>query len=381
MAQRAAAALLLSLFLTACAPRAPRAETITVGAVLPLSGEFASLGRSMRDGMQLALDLAAPEGAWMLRGRAVRLVLRVEDDRGEASGAASAVRRLAEAGVAAVIGGVQAEVALGAARAAERAGTVLLVPSATDPAVTAGTSTVVRTCFDDRRAGEAMALYAVRVLGARRAAIIFDRAAPYNAVLARAFAQRFQALGGQVVAERTFTDERATTDYRSLLAPFLALRPDVLFSPNYYRATAAIAVQAREVGLRATILSGEGANSPDLPLLGGAAVEGAAYPVHFAPDERAPEVTRFSQQFERAYGRAPDALAALGYDALRLLLDALTRAGAPEPAALRRALLDTGTFTGPTGALAFGGGSDPRKEVAIVRIRGGRAVFHARVTP
>lgn len=387
MVSRAAAAprlllaLLLGLLATACAPRAPRVETITVGALLPLSGEFAPLGRSMRAGMQLALDLAAPGERWTLGGRAVRVVLRSEDDRGDPVAADVAVRRLAEAGVAAVIGGVQSTVALSVARAAEGTGTVLLVPSATDPAVTAGTSTVFRVSFDDRRAGAAMAAYAARVLGARRAAVVYDRTAPYNATLARSFAEMFRSLGGRIVAEQTFADERAIHDYRPQLAPLRALRPDVVFSPNYYRATAAIAVQAREVGLSASVLSGEGANSPDLPLLGGDAVEGAAYPVHFAPDEGAPEVTRFRQHYQRAYERDPDALAALGYDAMRLLLDALRRAGSTEPDGLRRALAGTRAFRGPTGMLTFGGSPDPRKEVAVVRIRGGRAVFHARVNP
>jgi branched-chain amino acid transport system substrate-binding protein len=314
-------------------------------------------------------------------GRTVRLQLRVEDDRGDPVAGETAVRRLAERGIPAIIGGLQASVAFAAARAAETTGTLLLVPSATDPEVTKATTRVFRVCFDDGRAGAAMARYAFRTLGGRRAAVIYDEGEPYNMTLASAFMETFRVLGGTVVSEQPFRDERATADFRPLLAEASRARPDVLFSPNYYRATVAIAVQARALGMRAVVLSGEGANSPDLPLLGGDAVEGTAFPAHFAPDDRARAVRLFRERYRRAHGQDPDMMAALGYDALRLVLEALRRAGSADPRLLRDAIAGVRRFDGATGRITFEGSPDPRKDVVIVRIRDGRAVFHARVNP
>lgn len=370
-----ARALLLVLVLalsSACRRAAPLADVVTVGAVLPLSGDFGALGRSVRAGIELAAETA---------GEGPRLHLRFEDDRGDTVAAAAAMRRFAEAGVAAIVGGLEAGAALAEARAAEEGRTVLLVAAATDPEITAGTTRAFRVGYDDARAGAAMARYAYRTLGRRRAAVIYDEGRAGSRIPASAFMETFRAMGGTVVAEQPFRDEGGGPDLAPLIAASVRAGPDAVFSPNHYRVTVEIASQIRAAGLRAALLSGEAADSPDLPLLGGAAVEGLAFPVPYAPDDRARSVRVFRDRFRRAYDSEPDVFAALGYDAMRLVIEALRRAGAGDADRVAEALAAVRRFDGVTGRITFDGPGTPRKDVVIVRLRGGRAVFHARINP
>jgi branched-chain amino acid transport system substrate-binding protein len=377
------ATLLLSVLLlavSACTQR-PSEATVIIGVIAPRSGEFGPLGESTVNGVQLAVDEINGTTGVNLDGRRARVVVRVEDDRGQGSMAEAAVKKLADARVVAVIGPVQPDTAQRAAGAAATHGLPLIVPTVSDPGLTGSGPLIFRACYDDTLAGEALAVYAFNTLRARRAAVVFDTATPYNGTLARFFTSRFTALGGAVIVQAPFTDERMVIEFRSIIARVRAARPDVLVSPNYYRATAAIATQMREMGVRIPILAGEGVNSPDFPLIGGEAVEGTLFPVHFAPDDPRQVVVRFRVRYQSTYKRDPDAFAALAYDATRLLLAALSQAGSTDPGAIRTALLGTRDFLGVTGTMTYAGLQTPRKDVPLVRVKNGAFGFETAVRP
>ncbi len=376
------ATVLLSILfaVSACTQRQSEA-TVTIGVIAPRSGEFAPLGEATVNGVQLAVDEINGTTGVILGGRRARIIVRAEDDRGEPATAEAALKKLADARVAAVIGPVQPDTAQRAAGAAATHGVPLIVPAVTDPGLTGSGPLIFRACYDDRLAGEALAVYAFNSLRARRAAVLFDTATPYNVTLARSFRARFTALGGTVVAEEAFTDERMVVEFRSILERVRRARPTVLLSPNYYRATAAIATQLREMGVRIPILAGEGVNSPDFPLIGGEAVEGTVFPVHFAPDESRQAVVRFRARYLSAYKRDPDAFAALAYDAAKLLHAALVRAGSTDAEAIRAALVQTQNFPGVTGTMTYAGAQTPRKDVPLLRVKNGAFSFETAVPP
>lgn len=349
--------------------------------IAPRSGEFGPLGEATVNGVQLAVDEINSTTGVNLDGRRVRIAVRVEDDRGKAATAEAALKKLASARVAVIIGPVQPDTAQRAAGAAAAHGVPLIVPTVSDPGLTDLGPLVFRACYDDRLVGEALAVYAFSTMRARRAAVLFDTATPYNVTLARSFMSRFTALGGTVAAEAPFTDERMVIEFRSILTRVRASRPDMLLSPNYYRATAAIATQMREMGIRLPILAGEGVNSPDFPLIGGEAVEGTISPVLFAPDDSRQAAVRFRARYQSAYKRDPDAFAALAYDATKLFLAALTRAGVTDSEAIRLALLETRDFLGVTGMMTYAGAQTPHKDVPLVRVKNGSFVFETTVRP
>src|SRR5262249_3519811 len=150
------------------------------------------------------------------------------------------------------------------------------------------------------------------------------------------FVAELGRVGGTLVAEQAYSG--GDHDFSAQLTTIRAAHPDALFIPGYYTEGAAIAVQARALGLEAPLVGADGWSSPQLVALGGAAIEGATYSDHYANDEQRPEVAAFVTKFQAEYGQPPaDVLAALGYDATRLLFDAMTRADSLSGDALARA--------------------------------------------
>src|SRR5262249_43023386 len=149
--------------------------------------------------------------------------------------------------------------------------------------------------------------------------------------------------------------------------------PEAVFIPGYYAEGAEIVIQARELGLTVPLLGSDGWSSQELVALGGAAVEGVTYSDHYANDEQRPEVQAFVAKSQAEYGQPPpDVLAALAYDATRLLADAMVRADSLSGDALARALAATKDFPGITGRLTMDAQRNPVKSAVIVQIRGGK---------
>jgi branched-chain amino acid transport system substrate-binding protein len=142
-----------------------------------------------------------------------------------------------------------------------------------------------------------------------------------------------------------------------------------------------VARQARELGLGATLLGGDGFEAPQLLEIGGDALEGTYYSTHFSAENRDPASRGFVAAFRARYGAAPNGLSALTYDAVRLVADALARAGTTDRGALRQALAATRGFPGATGRLTMNAQRDAEKDAAIITVRGGRPTFVETIRP
>ena len=257
----------------------------------------------------------------------------------------------------------------------------MISPSSTNPRVTAeGGPYVFRVCFTDTFQGQLLARYARETLKADRAAILVDQKSDYSLGLARVFSGRFGALGGKVVAEEAYA--KGDTDFRAQLTRAKAARPEVLFIPGYYSDVGPIARQARELGMQATLLGGDGLDSGGrLGELGGSAVEGAQYSTHFAADNPGGRVQDFLARYKARFGSPPDALGALGYDAARVGIDALRRSSGVGGPALREQIARTRDFDGVTGRITLGPDRDAVKPAIMVKLVKGQPVFAAEVSP
>ena len=142
-----------------------------------------------------------------------------------------------------------------------------------------------------------------------------------------------------------------------------------------------VARQARELGLAATLLGGDGFEAPQLLEIGGEALEGVHYSTHFSPESASPASRRLVEAYRARHGEAPNGLAALSYDAVTLVADAIRRAGTTEAKALRGALAATRDFPGATGATTLDARRDALKEAAIMKVAGGKIVFVESVRP
>ena len=171
------------------------------------------------------------------------------------------------------------------------------------------------------------------------------------------------------------------SDFRSQLTAIKAANPEIIFIPGYYNEIGQIAIQARDLGMKMPLAGGDGWESPKLVEIGGKALEGCFYSNHYFPGDSAPAVKDFVQKYRDRYGVTPDALAALAYDAARVLADALKRTGGKtDGPTLRDAIAATKGFVGVTGTINLGADRNPQgKDLVIVEVKNGELTLKGRV--
>jgi branched-chain amino acid transport system substrate-binding protein len=354
--------------------KAPDSQGIPIGFYGALTGPTATFAISGRNGVTLAADELNRAGGVL--GRPIRVLS--EDDRGEASEAASVVSKLITRDhVVALIGEQASSRTLAAAPIAQSYGVPMISPTSTNVEVTKKGDYIFRACYIDPYQGRAAARFARDTLGAKTAALLVDVRSDYSVGLADAFREAFRSLGGEIVSEEKYAE--GDSDFSAQLT---ALRPkaaDVLFVPGYYTDAGLIARQARSLGLRSVLLGADGWDSPKLTEIGGTAMEGAYFCNHYSVDDPAPEVRRFVADYTKRWGAAPDSIAASSYDAMRMLADAIVRAGSTEGRRVRDALAATKDFAGITGAITMDADRNPIKPIVILKVEGGKYALAGKV--
>ncbi len=364
-----------------CGPP-PRGDTgpggeLRVGAYLSLSGEEAQYGVDTREGVDLAFDETNAAGG--VRGRRLRVVYA--DDKTDPYETAQKVRQLIDReGVLALLG----EVASGRSRVgglvANARRVPMITPSSTDARVTRGRPYVFRACFTSEAQAGAAAAFLAGPLGRRRVALLYAAQDPYSSGLAAAFRRQALALGLPIVAEKGF--QKGEKNFRTYLKQLLAPGPDALYAPLYYTDMVPVARQAREAGAPGSLFFGCDAwDAEDLARDAGDELEGALFTNHYALDAPWEGSARFVAAYRRRYGRDPSGIAAQGYDAARLLADALARAEPLDREGLRRALAATRDFAGATGQITIDEGRDAKKAVLVVAVRERRFRYFAAAPP
>jgi len=317
---------------------------IIVGYYGDLSGRTSNFGQSTKNGALMAVDEINKAGG--IGGRPIQLL--VEDDQGRPEQAATVVTKfINQDKVHALLGEVASGNTLAAAPKAQAARIPMITPSSTADSVTQVGDYIFRVCYTDTFQGEAMARFAANTLKARRAAILLDFNSPYSRGLAKVFTDNFTRLGGEIVSEQSYT--QGDRDYKGQLTSIRPAGADVIFVPGYYGEVGVIAKQAKELGIDKPLLGTDGWDAPQLFELGGAALNGSYMSNHYSVDDPAPAIQKFVADYKAYYrGAAPDALAALGYDAMNVLADAIRRAGTTDGPRLRDAIAHTTNFAGVT---------------------------------
>jgi branched-chain amino acid transport system substrate-binding protein len=367
-----------ALFFLPLAPMLAAApEPIRVGQYASLTGKEASFGQASHQGVVLAVEELNVQGGVL--GRPVELL--VEDIQSKSGESATVVKKLiARDRVVAVLGGNASTNSLEAAPICQAAHVPMIAISSTNPKVTAMGTYIFRACFIDPFQGAVLAKFARTTLHARRVALLTSVSAPYSVGLSRVFRERFTAAGGEIIAEQRYAE--GDKDFRAQLTAIRALQPDAIAATGYYTEAALICQQARGLGLSQPIFGGDGWEAPQLIELGGRAVEGTYYSTHYSAESPAPEVRAFIKKFRARYdGATPDAVAALGYDAMMLLADAITRAGSTAGSRVRDALAATKDFPGVTGRTTIDADRNTSKPAIILTVQDGRAQFVSAVTP
>jgi branched-chain amino acid transport system substrate-binding protein len=375
--------LVLIAALLACSCRPDReAQTpqssgdIPVGVYGALTGDQAAFGTSTVNGVRIAAEEINAAGGVL--GRKIRLV--VEDDQGRAEEAANAVTKLITSdNVAVLIGENSSNQSLAAAPIAQSHGVPMISPSSTNPAVTEKGDYIFRVCFTDPYQGKALASFVRTNLKLDTAAILVDKKNDYSVGLAGVFRKDFEAAGGKIVAEQSYSG--GDTEFRPQLTTIKAANPQAVFIPGFYTEVGQIAIQSRDLGLTAPLIGGDGWDSPVVIQIGGKSIEGSYFSDHYFVGDTRPVVQKFVTEYEKRHGKKPEATAALGYDALHIWASAARRANSIDKKAVRDQIAATKDYDGVSGLITMGADRNPIKPVAMIKIENGQMNFAGWVKP
>jgi branched-chain amino acid transport system substrate-binding protein len=318
---------------------------ILIGLYASLTGDGASFGQSSREGSTLAVDEINAAGG-LLGGRHLNLL--VEDDQSKPEEASNAVTKLiTQDRVAAVVGEVASRRSLAAAPIAQRYKVPMVTPASTNERVTEVGDFIFRVCFIDPFQGEVLAKFAYNDLKARRVGVLKDIQQDYSVGLTDSIVRNFTALGGKVLPPVSYSS--GDSDFKAILTQLRQERPDAIFATGYYSEAAIIVRQARELGMKMPILGGDGWVGEPLKN-GREALANTYISNHYSGDNPDPVVQNFVKAYRARFGHEPDSIAALGYDAIKVLADAITRAQSIDGQKLRDALA-TADVDGVTGRL------------------------------
>jgi branched-chain amino acid transport system substrate-binding protein len=377
----------LALGLTACNKKSAGTEDneILIGHYGSLTGATATFGQSAQKGIEMAVEAINVSGGVL--GKKLKVI--VEDDQGNPIEAQTAVTKLINKDrVVAVLGEIASSNSLAAAPVAQQNRIPMISPGSTNPKVTAVGDYIFRVCFIDPFQGLVMAKFAANTLKLKNVAVLRDIKSDYSVGLANFFVENFGKLGGTIVTDISYS--QGDKDFTAQLTAIKAKNPDGIFVPGYYTEVGLIARQARKLGIKVTLMGGDGWDSADLWKIGGDALNGCYYSNHYSVDDPNPILQKFVADFKAKYkGTAdtlPDAMAALGYDAALILADAMKRANSFKPDSIRDALSQTKGFMGVTGNTTLDSNRNAVKPAVVLEVvvddkGNGKNVFKETVSP
>ncbi len=364
-----------SLLLAACGGGG--GGTIKVGLLAPLSGAVPTFGQSTKEGVELAVKEWNDKGGVL--GKKIELI--VADSQCEADPAVNAANKLIDQdGVKFLVGEVCSKASIPVSEIAMQKGAIQISPTSTNPSVTVDKdgktkTNIFRACFIDPFQGLVMAKFAMGK-GYKTAFIMYDQGNDYVRGLAEAFEKSFGEMGGQIVGKETYTS--TDTDFSAILTKVAESKAEVLFLPDYYNIVNLVGAQAKDKGVTAVMMGGDGWDSSDLDIK---AADNGFYSNHYDAGDTRPIVQDWLKKYGAAYnGKVPDALATLGYDAANLLIAAIQKAGTTDPAKVAEALAGI-SWEGVSGKITFDAQHNPIKSAAVIGVAGGKKTFVESVAP
>ena len=353
-------------------------DTIKLGILCSLTGNSQTNGGYAQQGAKMAVEEINAAGG--INGKQIEIL--TEDEQGDATQAVNCFTKMVDEGMTALIGDVTTTPTLAVVAESADYNMPMVTASATAEAVTYDAETdtvnenVFRATFTDPFQGIKMADYAYQKLGYTKAAVIFLKGKDYNEGLAENFAKEFEAKGGTVVDQESYSE--GDVDFKTQLTSILGKNPEMVFCPNYYQEVGQILAQAESVGLAVPFLGGDGWDG-----LEGYATADQLKDSYFCACYAKGSSTAFEDAYKAEYGEAyPNGFAPLGYDAAMTVVYGIKaaeeqglEAGSDE---YKQAVIDAiagGTIEGITGTFTFDEHHDPVKQTAILTYVDGKPVL------
>ncbi len=353
-----------------------KTDEILIGEFGTLTGSEATFGQSTNKGLRMAFDEINAAGG--IKGKKIKLI--TYDNQGKPDESAAVVKRLiTQDKVLAIIGEVASSRSLAAAPIAQQYKVPMISPSSTSPKVTEVGDYIFRICFIDPFQGAVMAKFMLDNLKLKKVAVLRDVKNEYSVGLADTFIQEVKARGGEVLIDVSY--QANDIDFKAQLTQIKSKNPEVIFVPGYYTDAGLITVQARQLGIKSVFLGGDGWDSPKLHEIAKEAASGSYFSNHYATDSTETIVQEFIQKYKAQFNELPDAMAALGYDAGKVLAQAITNASELKPELVKNELAKIKDFPGVTGVITIDEKRNAIKSAVIVKVEGNDKKFVTKMTP
>ena len=377
----ALATVLLAGLVSGCGTKGDK--DIKIGMVYELTGNTASYGTSAANGAKLAFKEINASGGVL--GKQIKIV--TADNKGEPSESANAMSKvISQDKVVAVTGFTVSSCGIAASAVAEANKIPFVAAATVNPKVTVDERTgkvknyTFRACFIDSFQGTVGANFALNGLKAKKTAVMTDSSSDYSKGLAEIFKGTYAKGGGQIVAEEFYLQK--DQDYKPVLTKIKAQNPELLYIPGYYEDVGKIIKQARELGITIPVLGADAWDSPVLVEMGGAQPLNNTYFTNFySIEDKNPISNAFVEAYQKEYGHTPDSMAAMGYDAARLLVDGIKRANSTEASKIQEALAATKNFSSVSGEMSLNEKHDAVRGVVIIELKDGKQVYKETVKP
>ena len=352
-------------------------DSITIGTVTTNSGTAAAYGEAEVKGFELAVSEINAKGG--INGKKVKL--ESMDDKGDATEASNAFNKLAgDNNVLAVAGPTISATTAAVAPLADQSKLVTIAPAATSGSIETG-NYLFRTCFKDSYQGEVAARFAAENLKVKKVAVLYGTGDPYSSGVGEAFAKAAEKLGLEVV-DKESSSSADDTEYSAQLQKIQASGAELLYAPYYYSVAGPYIIpQARSVGFEGYVMGPDGYDG--LKLTGDKSQYNKTYyTTHYSADDNTnTKVQDFIKSYKSKNNAEPNTFAALGYDTIYMIKQAIEKAGENATREDVRNAVAGMTFDGVTGKFTMDKSGSPTKSVTVLEMKDGKPVYNTTVQP
>lgn len=352
-------------------------DSITIGTVTTNSGTAAAYGEAEVKGFELAVSEINAKGG--INGKKVKL--ESMDDKGDATEASNAFNKLSgDNNVLAVAGPTISATTAAVAPLADQAKLATIAPAATSDSIETG-NYLFRTCFKDSYQGEVAARFAAENLKVKKVAVLYGTGDPYSSGVGEAFAKAAEKLGLEVV-DKESSSSADDTEYSAQLQKIQASGTELLYAPYYYSVAGPYIIpQARSVGFEGYVMGPDGYDG--LKLTGDKSQYNKTYyTTHYSADDNTnTKVQDFIKSYKEKNNAEPNTFAALGYDTIYMLKQAIEKAGKNATREDVRNAVTGMNFDGVTGKFTMDKSGSPTKSVIVLEMKDGKPVYNTTVQP
>lgn len=367
--------LAISMFVFSCTKKTNENE-ILIGSYSSNTGATATFGIFQLHGTEMAIEEINAAGG--INGKKIKHINY--DNKSDGDETLAVVNRLiSQDKVVAIIGESTSGRSKIGAQVAQQNKIPMLSPSATETDVTKVGNYIFRACFIDPFQGMVMAKFMTENLKLKKAAVLRDVKNDYSVGLSNIFTEKLKAAGGEVVTDISY--QEGDIDFKSQLTAIKAKNVEAIFVPGYYNEVALIAKQAKELGMNQPLLGGDGWSSPKLYEIAKDAINGNYFSNHYTTDSKDPKTINFVKAFKAKYNEDADVMAALAYDAVYLMAEAIKNTKEITPENIRIELSKIKDFHGVTGQMSMDENRNAVKSAVVVQVQGQEYKYITSVNP